>query len=85
MEAENDTAYLSLPLSPDQRSSSLAGVSAGSSFPRPPSSSSDLAQCADMEPERPFKDTRAHPQTNRQEQEKRKRESLERQYVHCQA
>lgn len=44
------TAYLSLPLSPDQRSSSLAGVSVGSSFPQPPSSSSDPAQCVGMEP-----------------------------------
>lgn len=46
-------AYLSLPLSPDQRSSSPVGVSAGSSFPQPPSSSSDLAQCAGTEPKHP--------------------------------
>lgn len=51
-----ETAYLSLPLSPDRRSSCLAGVSAGSSFPRPPSSSSDLAQCAGMEPKHPVTD-----------------------------
>lgn len=43
-----ETAYLSLPLSPGQRSSSLAGVSAGSSFLRPPSSSLDPARCAGM-------------------------------------
>lgn len=47
------TAYLSLPLSPDQRSSSLAGVSVGSSSLRPPSSSSDLSRCAGMEPKLP--------------------------------
>ena len=47
------TAYLSLPLSPDQRSSSLAGVSVGSSSPQPPSSSSDLFRCAGMEPKLP--------------------------------
>lgn len=41
-----EMAYLSLPLSPGQRSSSLARVSAGSSFLQLPSSSSDLAQCA---------------------------------------
>lgn len=58
-------AYLSLPLSPDQRSSSLAGVSVGSSFPQPPSSSSDLAQCAGMEPELPVTDTCAHSQTRK--------------------
>lgn len=51
-------AYLSLPLSPDPRSSSLAGVSADSSSPQPPSSSSDLARCAGTEPERPVADTR---------------------------
>lgn len=56
-------AYLSLPLSPDQRSSSLAGVFVGSSFPQPPSSSSDLAQCAGMEPELPV--TGAHSQTRK--------------------
>lgn len=44
---------MSLPLSPDQRSSSPADVSAGSSFPQPPSSSSDLAQCVGMEQELP--------------------------------
>lgn len=43
-----EVAYLSLPLSPGQRSSSLAGVSAGSSFLQLPSGSSDLAQCAGM-------------------------------------
>lgn len=51
------TASLSLPLSPDQRSSSPADVSVGSSFPPPPSSSSDPAQCAGMEPELPVRDT----------------------------
>ena len=52
-----DIAYLSLPLSPNLRSSSLAGGSAGSSFPQPPSSSSDPAQCAGTEPEHPVTDT----------------------------
>lgn len=73
VETGNDIAYLSLPLSPDQRSSFLAGVSAGSSFQQPPSSSSDLAQCAGMEPAHPFKDTRAHPQTNTRTQDTNKR------------
>ena len=50
-------AYLSLPLSPDQISSSLAGVSAGSSFPQHPSSSSDLARCAGTAPGHPVTDT----------------------------
>lgn len=52
-----ELAYLSLPLSPDQISSSLAGVSAGSSFPQPPSSSSDLARCAGTAPGHPVTDT----------------------------
>lgn len=57
-----EVVYLSLPLSPDQRSSSLAGVSAGSSFLQPPSSSSGLPRCVGMEPEHPVTDTHAHSQ-----------------------
>lgn len=50
------TAYLSLPLFPGQKSSSLAGESAGSSFPQPPSSSLDPVQCADTAPKHPIRD-----------------------------
>lgn len=46
-------AYLSIPLSPGQRSSYLAGVSAGSSSLQSPSSSSDLSRCAGMELKHP--------------------------------
>ena len=58
-------AFLSLPLSPDRRSSSLAGVSAGSSFPRPPAGYSDLAQCAGTEPKHP--DTHKHKQKDKRD------------------
>ena len=51
-----ETAYLSLPLSPGQRSSYLAGVFAGSSFRQPPSSSLDPVQCVGMVPKHPITD-----------------------------
>lgn len=69
------TAYLSLPLSPDQRSSSLAGVSVGSSSPRPPSSSSGLSRCAGMEPKLPVTVT---DKTNRKADSSLKAESSSR-------
>ena len=47
-------AYLSLPLSPSQRSSSPGDVSAGSSFQQLPSGSSGLAQCVGMELKHPI-------------------------------
>lgn len=71
LETGVDIAYLSLPLSPDQRSSSLVGVSAGSSFPQPPSSSSDLAQCAGMEPRHPVTDTFTNKKTRASEKKGR--------------
>lgn len=49
-------SYLSLPLSPGQRSSCLAGVSVGSSFQQLLLSFSDPAQCAGREPKHPVTD-----------------------------
>lgn len=51
-----EMAYTSLPLSPDQRSSSPVGVFVDSSFLQPLSSSSDLAQCAGMVLKHPVTD-----------------------------
>lgn len=53
---KGEMAYVSLPLSLGQRSSSPAGVSVDSSFLQPLSSSSDLAQCAGMALKHPVKD-----------------------------